>query len=340
MRKRTIAALLTILLAASAHSAEKTIVLGAEDRWQDIAAAEGIVVMPGRQGYDDVYLMHARHRADAETELLLDFDSLPVADATGNYTVTAPGYQRKQGAITLRVPPDTRIVWVHGLIGHRDAESEADAANGTLRAFHRVDGGTVTLNVPGKNYVFDFHWGDFTGYVHVHEDGSGEVSTRRIILLDPDPNAGAQTATADPADPENIDGFSERLKTIWEQAPEDLRKMWLRMGLMIALKKDIEAITSGGYKGNPDNVQKYIDRWENGGYKGKMYNALWTLQESIMLMPHASLSTASDMETHAKNAKQLYQQLKGETLQTQQGAGPLQPLVQKIIADQEAGLGW
>lgn len=257
-----------------------------------------------------------------------------------NYTVTAPGYQRKQGHWSLRVPPDTRIVWVHALIGHRDAESEADAATGTLRAFHRVDGGTVTLTSSGKNYTFDFGWGDLTGYVHVHENGAGEVSTRRIALLDPDPNAGTQTAGADAGDPENIDGFSERLKTIWEQAPEDLRDLWLRMGLMVALKKDIEAVTTGGYTGAPDNVKKYLERWENGGYKGKMYNALWTLRESMMLMPHASLSTASDMETHAKNAKQLYQQLKGETLTPQQGAGPLQPLVQKIIADQEAGLGW
>ena len=257
-----------------------------------------------------------------------------------NYQVNATGYLRKDGAISLRVPPNTKTIWVSGLIGHKDADSEANAAAGTMKPYHRVSGGTISLQGPAGRNVFDFGWGNFTGYVPIHEDGVGEVSTRRIILLDPDTNAGTQSPVADQGDPENIDGFSERLKNIWEQAPEDLRNLWLRMGLMIALKKDIDAVTTGGYAGTPDNVRKYLDRWDNGGYKGKMYNALWTLRESMLLMPHASLSTAADMETHAKNAQKLYAQLKGQTLTPQTGGGPLQSLVQKIIAEKEVGLGW
>jgi hypothetical protein len=231
-------------------------------------------------------------------------------------------------------------VWVSGLIGHRDAESEADAKQGKMNPWHRVDGGIIALNGPKGNNTFDFHWGSFTGYVPIKDEGGGKVRTQRIILLEPDPNAGTQTVDADQTDPENIDGFSERLKTIWENAPEDLRNLWLRMGLMIALKKDMEAIASGGYSGSPNNLDQYLDRWESGGYRGKMYNALWTLRESVLLMPHASLSTAADMETHAKNAQKLYSQLAGETITTQSGSGPMQAVVQKIIAEQELGLGW
>jgi hypothetical protein len=57
-------------------------------------------------------------------------------------------------------------------------------------------------------------------------------------------------------------------------------------------------------------------------------------------MPHASLSTAADMETHAKNAQKLYSQLKGQTLTPNQGAGPLQAMVQNIIYKEELGLSW
>jgi hypothetical protein len=267
--------------------------------------------------------------------------SAPVDLIIIEYTIDAPGYKRKTGKFALRAPMDTRIVWVHGLIGHKDQDSLANAKKGYLAAFHRVDGGTVRLKGPGGQNVFDFHWGSLTGYVPIREKGNGEVSTRRLFLLEPDPTAGtAATAAADPQDPENLDGFEKQLKVIWEQADEDLRKLWLRMGLLIALKKDIEAVTSGGYSGTPDNVRKYLDRWDNGGYQGKMYNALWTLQESVMLMPHASLSTAADMETHAKNAQKLYSQLKGQTLTPNQGAGPLQAMVQNIIYKEELGLSW
>ena len=257
------------------------------------------------------------------------------------YQVNATGYVRKDGSITLRVPPNVKTVWVSGLIAHRDTDSEANAAQGRVDPYHRVDGGTISLQGPNGRNTFDFHWGGFTGYVPIHEEGSGTINVRRIILLDPDTNAGTpQTATSDPADPENIDGFEQQLKTIYEQAPEDLRNLWLRMGLMIALKKDIEAVTTGGYTGTPDNVKNYLARWNAGGYKGKMYNALWTLRESMMILPHPALSTASDMEVHAQNAKKLYAQLKGQTLTPKPGAGPLQSLVQNIIDKEEAGLSW
>jgi len=140
---------------------------------------------------------------------------------------------------------------------------------------------------------------------------------------------------------ESLDGFEKQLKVIWEQAPEDLRNVWLRMGLMVALKKDIESRATGGYSGDSDNVKTYLARWNSGGYRGKMHNALWTLRETLQVLPHPSLSTASGMETHAQNAKKYYAQLKGETLATPAaGMGPLQALVQNIIDREEAGLSW
>lgn len=268
-------------------------------------------------------------RLDSEDELI-----------TITYQVNAPGYLRKDGSITMRVPPDAKTVWVSGIIGHRDSVSEANAQQGRVEPWHRVEGGAIMLQGPKGRNVFDFHWGGFTGYVPIRDEGIGAVRTRRIILLDPDPNAGATPVAADQADPENVDGFEKQLKVIWEQADESLRNLWLRMGLLIALKKDVDAVATAGYAGTPDNVKQYLHRWQNGGYRGKMYNALWALRESVLVMPHASLSTAGDMETHAQNAKQLYAQLKGETLTPQQGAGPLQAMVQNIIDKEEVGLSW
>ncbi|NLO07438.1 MAG: hypothetical protein GX131_16535 [candidate division WS1 bacterium] len=255
------------------------------------------------------------------------------------YQVNAPGYLREDGAFSLRVPPDTKTVWVSGLIGHKDATSEAAARQGRLELWQRVQGGTIMLQVQGARNVFDFHWGDFTGYVPVDESGSGAVRTRRIILLEPDPNA-AVTVAADPNDPENINGFEQQLKVIWDKAPEDLRNLWLRMGLLIALKKDIDSGLTLGYSGQADNVRNYMQRWDNGGYKGKMYNSLWALRESVMLLPHPALATTADMDTHAQNASKLYAQLKGQSLTPKPGFGPTQALVQNILDKAEAGISW
>lgn len=269
-------------------------------------------------------------RLDSETDLI-----------TITYQVNAPGYLRRDGSINLRVPPEVKTVWVSGAIVHRDAVSEANAASGRVEPWHRVQGGTIMLQGPKGRNVFDFHWGDFTGYVPVRDEGEGALKTRRIILLDPDPNgATPQTATGDQGDPDSVDGFETQLKVIWERAPEDLRNLWLRMGLLIALKKDMEAVATGGYAGSPDNVRNYLKRWDSGGYRGKMYNALWALRESMQVLPHASLSTAADMEVHAQNAQKLYGQLKGQALTPKPGAGPLQALVQNIIDKEEAGLSW
>ncbi len=261
----------------------------------------------------------------------------PVDLISISYRVTAQGYRPRDGTINLRVPFDVKTIWVSGYIVHRDAESESLAAQGRITNYHRVPGGQIMLRGPKGANTFDFHWGDFTGYVPIRDDGDTELKTHRIILLDPDPNAQATTTAAEPG----LDGFDKQLKVIWDQADENLRELWLRLGLLIAFKKDLEAVATAGYSGTPDNVQQFLARWRSGNPQKLMYNALWTLRESLLVMPDPALADAASMETHAQNAKKAYAQLKGETLQTTRpGAGPLQSLVQNIIDKEEAGLTW
>ncbi len=92
MRKRTITflAILISLLALDAVSArEQTIVLGAEDGWESTTLLERLIRVGGRHGNDDLQIMPHRNEIDPETELLLHFDSLPLADAAGRFAVSA-----------------------------------------------------------------------------------------------------------------------------------------------------------------------------------------------------------------------------------------------------------
>ena len=116
MRKRTVLALLTLLTVATLHAREQTIVLGADDAWNRLASVDGIVSVPGRQGFADLRLEAFRHHPGPETELLIQFDELPLGDSTGRYAVRsadpelAPTIARTGRAALLVDSPDDVVI--------------------------------------------------------------------------------------------------------------------------------------------------------------------------------------------------------------------------------------
>ncbi|TFH04019.1 MAG: hypothetical protein E4H09_04275, partial [Spirochaetales bacterium] len=108
---------LTIILASAATAAPETIVFGSQDNWHDLVASEGVVVGPGRHGYQDVSLMFDRYTPRHDTELLMQFDSLPLVDAAGHYTVTGDSaelsgstFRTGTGALLTDGPEDRLIL--------------------------------------------------------------------------------------------------------------------------------------------------------------------------------------------------------------------------------------
>jgi Fibronectin type III domain/Concanavalin A-like lectin/glucanases superfamily len=92
MRNRT-ATLLAILISVVSTTVvcarEQTIVLGVEDGWGPDANLNRLIRVRGRYGSEDLEIMPFRHETDADTELLLHFDSLPLSDESGHFVVSA-----------------------------------------------------------------------------------------------------------------------------------------------------------------------------------------------------------------------------------------------------------
>lgn len=82
---------LLIFSAASTQvfAAQKTMVLGGEKGWTNIAEMNGLALGKGRFGYDSIELSTATQTANSATDLLMTFDNGSFADRTGNYKVVS-----------------------------------------------------------------------------------------------------------------------------------------------------------------------------------------------------------------------------------------------------------
>lgn len=76
-----------LLLTGSLSALEKTIELGKGSLWSDMQTMEGVATVSGRWGFQDIALTSGEYAPDSVTELLLHFDSVGTADATGRYAV-------------------------------------------------------------------------------------------------------------------------------------------------------------------------------------------------------------------------------------------------------------
>ncbi len=90
MGKRTVLAILTLLTSALPLCAQEQVEFGRDAGWSRLLRVDRLVHVGGREGFADLELEAFRHDLDAETEILLHFDSLPITDAAGNFRVLAP----------------------------------------------------------------------------------------------------------------------------------------------------------------------------------------------------------------------------------------------------------
>ena len=114
MRNRTVLAMLAFLLSSATVHGQERIVFGEEDGWLRLLLRENVITVAGRSGYPDLELEAFTHEPDEETELLLQFDSLPLTDAAGRFTVLSDrpelGYsiaRTGQAALLVDGPEDT-----------------------------------------------------------------------------------------------------------------------------------------------------------------------------------------------------------------------------------------
>ena len=81
------ALLLTLCCALPLFAVPKTIVLGGEHGWKDLAVTDGVTTGKGRFGYDAMQLVTDTPALTANTDLLLSFDNSTFTDSAHHYTV-------------------------------------------------------------------------------------------------------------------------------------------------------------------------------------------------------------------------------------------------------------
>lgn len=89
MGRRAIAVTLSLLSACASflYAQQQDIVLGKEAGWRDLEQTHNLTEKPGRQGYAELTLGSSEYAPDADTDVLLHFDSTPVRDAAHRWTV-------------------------------------------------------------------------------------------------------------------------------------------------------------------------------------------------------------------------------------------------------------
>ncbi|WP_455382493.1 fibronectin type III domain-containing protein [Salinispira pacifica] len=103
MGRRAIALILTLLSVCGSYlfSQQQDIVLGKEAGWRDLAQTENLTEEPGRQGYPALLLGPSEYSPDADTDVLLHFDSLPVRDAAHRWKVVQSGLSARTNSPRL-----------------------------------------------------------------------------------------------------------------------------------------------------------------------------------------------------------------------------------------------
>jgi len=89
VKKSTLTAgiLLLLFCTAALSALDRQIVLGREDRWQDVSYTENLLMRKGRWGSQDLVLQEAEYLADQYTDLLVHFNGRPFQDQVGRYRV-------------------------------------------------------------------------------------------------------------------------------------------------------------------------------------------------------------------------------------------------------------
>ncbi len=82
---RIFAVFLCLLSAGRLSALDREIISGREDGWSGLTVREGITVVRGKFGLDDIILKDAEYSPDSSTDLLLHFNNKAEGDAAGRY---------------------------------------------------------------------------------------------------------------------------------------------------------------------------------------------------------------------------------------------------------------
>lgn len=113
LRRRSIFVILIVF--AAGHSAwGEVFTIGMSDGWAQVERAENVSFREGRRGFLDAALGDNEYTADSTTDLLLDFNVMPIRDSAGRYAAASDGavvtsdYRwLGRGAAVFRKPGDT-----------------------------------------------------------------------------------------------------------------------------------------------------------------------------------------------------------------------------------------
>ncbi len=91
IRLSAMLALCLCLISPSLFGEEKAIELGKDKRWRDMRSLDGLAVVPGRWGFQDLALSTGEYAVDRTTEMLFHFNATGESDARAAYELAKDG---------------------------------------------------------------------------------------------------------------------------------------------------------------------------------------------------------------------------------------------------------
>ncbi len=89
IRFRVILTCWLVIAGGPLFARDRTIALGGEERWTAFQKIEGLAALPGRGGFADLILADSQYPVGPGTDLLIHFNSLPIREETGHYSITS-----------------------------------------------------------------------------------------------------------------------------------------------------------------------------------------------------------------------------------------------------------
>ncbi|MBN2352319.1 MAG: fibronectin type III domain-containing protein [Spirochaetales bacterium] len=89
IRFRVIMAALLVVAGGPLFARDRTIALGGGEQWAAFPKIEGLTALPGRGGFADLCLADSEYPVGPSTDLLLHFNSPPLREETGHYSITS-----------------------------------------------------------------------------------------------------------------------------------------------------------------------------------------------------------------------------------------------------------
>ena len=192
-------------IGSGAFAEEKTMTLGGRSGWSKIQKMDGVVIAPGRYGYDSITLDTNSRSLTRYTDLLLDFESATMEDCAANYTISeneaisSPKAKMGNKAALMRGSGGIRLRGENtALFGSsHDAGSfliefwlcPSIAENGEIvfswRSSRTVKNYPLYQIISANFYSNHLRW-EFTNVFNGYSENGGEISISSARIIIPD----------------------------------------------------------------------------------------------------------------------------------------------------------